>query len=288
MRFILKAPEAQIGAIPLAQPYLRPQLREQPPQSHSPFTDACQPARRLQPVITQTRYRLRFSIDCLRRALRWNWRWLSLFIALPGSLASAQGSAIAVAPVTVKMEVGLQFAAVEVSNRGDRPTGIETEVVRVRWVDGREEYESTEDFIVSPPAFRLASQKSRLVRFRFGGMREETEGFYRLFVRQLAEQEGTGNQVNMVFKLGVPIFVAPSVSRPSLTLVKSGVNAGRISNSGNVTLTLSQVEGERCHGETHKLAVRLAPQQSVAISPKIHACATLVQTDRGPVPLSSP
>ena len=59
--------------------------------------------------------------------------------------------------------------------------------MRVSWVDGKEQYEATQDFVVSPPSFRLGPEKSRMVRFKYSGTRQNVEGFYRLFVRQLPE-----------------------------------------------------------------------------------------------------
>jgi fimbrial chaperone protein len=209
-------------------------------------------------------------------------------MACCAGLAGAQAIPIAVAPVVIKMDIATQFSAVEVGNRGDQATGIEAEIVRVRWVNGREEYEPTKDFLVSPPAFLLPAHKSRLVRFRFGNTRDDSEGFYRLFVRQLAEQEGPANQINMVFKLGVPIFVAPLVSRPALALFDGGISGTQVKNSGNVTLTLSQLDGEKCSEGPLKMMVRLAPDQTIALLPAMQKCVTRALTDRGTLPLSTP
>lgn len=200
--------------------------------------------------------------------------------------AGAEGIPIAVAPVMVKMDTATEYSAVDVSNRGDRATGIEVEVVRVRWVDGREHYEPTSDFVVSPPTFLLAGQKSRLIRFRYTGARQETEGFFRLFIRQLPQAQTAVNQINMVFNLGVPVFVAPATSRPELEAASTGGDAAELKNTGNVTLTLSQLEGAACTEGPHKLLARLAPGQTLKVKATSLQCATNVQTDRGPMALT--
>ena len=210
-------------------------------------------------------------------------RWaLAGALLLPMAVMAAGSVPLAVAPVTVKMDTATEYGAVEVSNRGDSPTGVEIEILRVRWVDGQEEYEPTSDFVVSPAAFRIAAGKSRMVRFRYAAARQATEGFYRLFIRQLPENR-PDNQISMVFNIGVPVFIAPSAARPELAVaVRSG--AGEVSelhNTGNVTLKVLQLEGENCPEGVHKLVARIFPAQKLPLEAGVSRCATGAQTDRG-------
>lgn len=217
------------------------------------------------------------------RPARPGWRLAVLGLLLPCAMAGAAGSIpIAVAPVSVKLDTASEYAAVEVSNRGDQATGIEIEVMRVKWVDGQEQYEPTKDFVVSPPAFRIQPAKGRMVRFRYTGGRDEVEGFYRLFIRQLPEDLGP-NQVTMVFNLGVPVFIAPLTSRPALAIA-----ATELRNTGNVTLSISELESAGCPDGPQKLQVRLAPQQKLALKNDLTRCASAAQTDRGVIPLAKP
>ena len=193
---------------------------------------------------------------------------------------------LSVSPVVVRMALATEFAGVSVNNRGDEATGIEVEVLRVRWLEGREQYEATRDFLISPPSFRLQAKKDRLVRFRYSGNRQDSEGFYRLFIRQLPEGMST-NQINMVVSLGVPIFVAPLTSRPALTIVRSAADgaAATLRNTGNVTLNVLQFEGENCLSAMQSLPLRISPEQDVLLKPDDARCATSARTDRGLIPL---
>lgn len=218
-------------------------------------------------------------------------RWLiacSLLLPVP-VLPAATGIPIAVAPVTIKLDTATEFAAVEVSNRGEQATGIEVEVVRVQWVEGQEQYEPTKDFVVSPPAFRLPAGKSRMVRFRYAGPRQDTEGFYRLFIRQLPE-EVSASQINMVVNLGVPIFVAPVIARPGLVIagLAGATKTSELRNTGNVTLNVLQLEGKNCPEGPQKLLARLSPEQKLMLKTDLSQCATGVHTDRGLIPLRTP
>ena len=194
---------------------------------------------------------------------------------------------IAVAPVIVKMDSQAEFSAIEVSNRGKRATSLEVEMLQVRWVDGREQYEATRDFTVSPPVFRLQEGKGRMVRFRYAGPRRETEGFYRLFVRQLPE-EVVGNQISMVFNLGVPIFVAPLTSRLALSMHKPSGRPPELHNTGNVTLTVLELEGASCARGAQQVMVRISPAQKLVLKNLSAQCATSARTDRGLIQLDTP
>lgn len=219
------------------------------------------------------------GVDMMLRRL-----WpLAIGLLMPFAAVHAQGSIpIAVAPVSVKMDTATEYGSVEVSNRGEQATGVEIEVMRVIWVDGQEKYLPTKDFVVSPPAFRIQPSKGRAVRFRYTGAREDTEGFYRLFVRQLPESLGD-NQVSMVFNLGVPVFIAPITSRPALVMAPN-----ELRNTGNVTLSVSQVDGQGCPDLPQKVQARIAPQQKLAFKTDLSKCATAVQTDRGLITLAAP
>lgn len=222
--------------------------------------------------------RLRSGVACMVIAV----------LTCPAFGQVAGGIPIAVAPVIVKMNLLEEFSSIEVSNRGGRPTSVEIEVVRVSWAEGREKYEPTTDFTLSPPVFRMQAGKSRTVRFKYDAQRHETEGFYRLFVHQLPE-EISGNQVNLVFKLGVPIFVAPLTSQPALSLHPATIQ-GRLSelhNTGNVTLTVVELEGQGCPTGPQKVMVRLSPSQKSVLRDVATACITSARTDQGVIQLTT-
>lgn len=188
----------------------------------------------------------------------------------------------------VKMDTATDFSSIEVSNRGDRPTGVELELLKVTWIDGQETYTPTQDFIVSPPAFRIQPGKGRMVRFRYTAARHPVEGFYRLFVRQLLEETGNG-QINMVFNLGVPIFIAPLISTPAIAIAKAAQpDELELRNTGNVTLTLLQLEGAACPTGPRKLVARLSPEQKLVVKSDALNCFSSVRTDRGPIELARP
>ena len=213
------------------------------------------------------------------------------------------GMPIAVAPVVVKLDKATDFSSVEVFNRGTLATGIEVEVLKVKWQDGNEQYEASNDFVVSPPAFRVAGEKSRMVRFHYSGQRQNMEGFYRLFIRQLPEASST-SQVEMVFNIGIPIFIAPLSAKPQLSISNSAssgmtgmtvagttaanATTAELRNTGHVTLTVFELEGTSCAGGPQKVAARISPAQKFTLPTDLSRCATAARTDSGRIPLTPP
>ena len=223
-----------------------------------------------------------------------------LLLACVYALNATAGMPIAVAPVVVKLDKATDFSSVEVFNRGTLATGIEVEVLKVKWQDGSEQYEASNDFVVSPPAFRVAGEKSRMVRFHYSGQRQNMEGFYRLFIRQLPEASST-SQVEMVFNIGIPIFIAPLSAQPQLSISSSAssgmtvagtraanATTAELRNTGNVTLTVFELEGTSCAGGPQKVVARISPAQKFTLQTDLSRCATAARTDSGRIPLTPP
>lgn len=207
-------------------------------------------------------------------------------LLLPAAMAvRAQSMPLAVSPVVIHLEAGTDYGQIDIGNRGDAATGMEVEVVRMRWDGNAEAYEPTRDFIITPPAFRLDSGKNRLLRFRYAGVRGEDEAAYRIFIRQLPEGSTVAGGVGMVVKVGVPVFVLPRSPRPALAL-SAGDNP-QLRNTGNVTLTVRELVGAGCPGEPFKVGQRLFPGQARSLAGRPLACVSNAQTDRGPVALAA-
>lgn len=220
-----------------------------------------------------------------RRLLAWLGYGGAMLLSASASVVAAN-LPIAVSPVMIKLNTSTEFSAVLIGNRGDEATGIEVEIMRVQWIDGKEQYQPTQDFTVSPPTFRLSGKKERLVRFRYAGARHDTEDFFRMFIRQLPE-ETAPSKIDMVVSLAVPIFVAPVASHAALavTSMAAAGNGHALRNSGNTTLTILKFSGTSCPQSAQKLVPRLSPGQQAALDTEIALCATSVQTDQGWIPL---
>ncbi len=93
----------------------------------------------------------------------------------------------------------------------------------------------------------------------------------------------------MVFKLGVPIFIAPLSPRPSLMLVRSTGpdRPPELHNTGNVTLTVVELDGQGCPAGPQKVLARLSPEQKLVLRDSVMSCTTSARTDLGVVQLTA-
>lgn len=190
---------------------------------------------------------------------------------------------ISVSPVSVKLDAATEVGNLRVGNPGDTSAAVEVEVVRVKiQPGGQEQYEPASEFLITPPAFKLPPGETRLLRFRHTGKRTAMEGVYRIFVRQLPDRSGTG--ISFAVNIGVPVFVAPTTSQPALALLPLPQGA-QLRNSGNVTVTVQQLEGAGCT-EPVKVSARLFPQQTVMVPAVPANCALTAQSDKGSIPLT--
>ncbi|MBX3653404.1 MAG: molecular chaperone [Ramlibacter sp.] len=210
---------------------------------------------------------------------------LSAFMAGAGGT----GSPLAVSPVYIKLDGPQDHGTLLVANNGETSIGIEVEVVRTAWGPGREVYQPSTDFVLSPPVFRLAGGKSRLLRFRYVGTRTAAENSYRFFVRQIPEEgppaDGT---LRFAITLGIPVTVPAMAPHPALKFVEHAGIRG-IKNVGNVSLSVKTVGSAGCASEL-PLGKRLLPEQehplAPAPTPAPRECNWLARTDRGDIAIS--
>lgn len=134
----------------------------------------------------------------------------ALILGGGGALAAA---ATSISPVIVDVP-SQGRAMVTVRNHHVRETLYQVTVMDWQVVDGVDRYAVTQDFIASPPLFKLAPSASQIVRIGFRNpARQPVEQAYRLVLTEVprpgdaAEVEGV---VDFALQYLLPVFVAPS------------------------------------------------------------------------------
>lgn len=146
----------------------------------------------------------------------------AVFILGGGAVLAASSASTSITPVII--DVPSQGRAV-VTVRNDHEREMLYQVTVMDWhvVDGLDRYAITQDFIASPPLFKLASSASQVVRIGFRSpARQPVEQAYRLVLAEVprpgnaAEVEGV---VDFAVQYLLPVFVAPSgtAANPSLS-----------------------------------------------------------------------
>lgn len=174
--------------------------------------------------------------------------------------AGPAAGGISVSPVRVDLGAAQRSAALTIIN-GDVERFVQVEALRWRRSENEDHYTPADELIVNPPLFKLAPGAKQVVRLGLtepAGARAD-ERAYRVYFQDVPQETaaaGSGTHLQMVLRLGVPVFVAPDVVRPQLHW-----SAGRtvdgfrlvLQNRGNV------------HARLTDLAVRV-PAESAPIA----------------------
>jgi fimbrial chaperone protein len=166
-------------------------------------------------------------------------RWLLL--ALLACAAGARAGSFGVTPTRLDFDRGVRSGLIEVSNDDERKLGFQARLYE--WsqdADGKDRYAESQDLIFFPQIFTVNPGEKRVIRV---GMKAPValpaEKSYRLYIEEIpdASVAGTGTEVKVVLRFGVPIFVAPAAPKKSFALVSAQPMPGkvvvRIRNDGN-------------------------------------------------------
>jgi len=118
-------------------------------------------------------------------------------------------------------------------------------------IDGKDVYEETRGFIVSPPIFTVAPGARQIVRIALRGAPPKTaEQAFRLVfreVRQAEEAVGEGPSFRIALGMNIPMYVAPiggKASPQSKFSADGGADGApriRVANEGNGNLRLANL-----------------------------------------------
>jgi fimbrial chaperone protein len=154
--------------------------------------------------------------------------WLGLLGLTIASISQAQASgpmaqsngSVSVSPVLIDLATG-ERTAITLRNNRNRDVFYQVSVLRWSQENGQDRYDSTDDFIASPPLFTLAAGLSQAVRM---GFRQPTEApnerAYRVILTEVPpaiDQPSNGSQIQWAMQYAIPVFVAgstPTVPSP--------------------------------------------------------------------------
>lgn len=179
-----------------------------------------------------------------------NLRILLRSLALLG-LALGQAEVFAgnfrLSPVQVFLGDGSGSALVTVYNESSAP--VRFQITASDWAqdsNGEMRLVPTTDVLFFPKLLEVPSGGQRNVRVAVSTRPNEAELTYRIFFDELppAPVPGEGAKVNVITKMGVPVFVTPKGARPDVT-VEGTVSAGKIlvdvKNRGTSHVSLQEV-----------------------------------------------
>lgn len=148
-------------------------------------------------------------------------------------------------------------------NVGKEP--VRLEVQATRWTqspDGQLETAATDELVVFPPLLTLAPGEERNLRVGTTARPGAAERSYRVFLQELPppEKPGERQQVRVLSRLGLPVFLAPErrTSRAELTglQVEGGKARFTLRNGGSVRLRPAEVRLTAGGADGHTLFAR--------------------------------
>lgn len=176
-----------------------------------------------------------------------NWLALALLCVALDGLAATFG----LTPMRVALSSASPTGIVTVNNSGDAPLTVQVQPLAWSQPGGKDLYEETRAFIVSPPIFTIPPGGAQIVRVALRGQpAANVEQSYRLVFREVpaAEEASTDRALfHIALNMDIPMFVAPATGTAA-PVADFGFDAGaggpprlRIGNKGNANLRLADL-----------------------------------------------
>nr|WP_298249646.1 molecular chaperone [uncultured Halomonas sp.] len=164
-----------------------------------------------------------------------------------------QAASLSVNPVRVSLDGSDSVSSLTLTNQGQDSVVMQASVNAWSIRGNEEHYEPTEALIVSPPVFEVAPGKSQIVRVGLRNTEPQAiEQSFRVFLEQSPVAPGDGDaaegplQLQVMLRLGIPVFVAPDVATKREVLWRTERLAdGRLRvvaiNEGNAHVKVSRL-----------------------------------------------
>jgi fimbrial chaperone protein len=171
----------------------------------------------------------------------------------------AAASQFTVNPTRVELSARLTSAVVSLRNDGHTP--IRVQVKTHAWtqtLDGQMQLDPTDDVVVFPTLVTLNPGEERRLRVAVTAKPADVERTYRLFLEELPppKTESTASGVQVLTRVGIPVFLAAVAPATHAGLSDVGVTAGtlhfQVDNLGNTHFVPERVRvrGVSASGQT--------------------------------------
>lgn len=183
-------------------------------------------------------------------------RSLRTFIALTAlgllmQAGSLPASAFKVTPIRVSFNSRSASTLLTLSNESDQ--ALRFQISAFAWTQdasGEMKLTPTEDIVFFPTLVTLQPKEDKKVRVATTAAASDVEKTFRLFFEELPPLEkansGSGAQVRILTKMGVPIFVTPAKVKEEAKIDGIRVDGGKvcfdIRNTGNVHFAVQKVK----------------------------------------------
>ncbi len=178
-----------------------------------------------------------------------SWLVIVAFVALT---PLAEAAEFTINPLLVRLD--RTSRASEIVVRNDDRVPLRMQVQAMNWrqdADGRDQYEPADGLLYFPRAMEIPAGDSRVIRLGVKAAPVSKEESFRVFVEELphptaAGTVASGTSLQVVLRVGVPVFVAPVQVDRKGEIVRLGLTGSMaewvVANTGNVHLRAERVE----------------------------------------------
>lgn len=184
-----------------------------------------------------------------------------------GLMAPLARAGLSISPPGLELRPGQQTAELRVSNDGEQAVSIQASLARwTQDAEGRDTESDSRDFVLYPKVFQVEPGKDQVLRVgRLPGApgNGDTEIAYRLTLRELPVDRGTGSGVGVLLRLRLPVWLLPlklqrdwSVEAPVAVARPAGPPrlGATVRNRGNGRLRLAEVVYQSLDADGRRLA----------------------------------
>jgi fimbrial chaperone protein len=160
-------------------------------------------------------------------------------------------------PIRIYFDGSSKTNILSITNNSDE--NIAVQLRAYKWSQnekGENTYDLTKDIVFFPKIANIKKGEKKIVRLGTRIPQGQQEKTYRLYIEEIPDRKKTDNTaVNIVMKVGVPIFLAPVTAQPKGLVREMNLDKGsfhaRLINEGNVHFILRSinVSGHNDSGE---------------------------------------
>jgi fimbrial chaperone protein len=177
---------------------------------------------------------------------------LAALVALSVVSTAASAGEFVILPLRVSLDRSTRATEIVVRNEDKVPLRMQVEGMSWRQdASGKDVYEPAEGLLYFPRSMEIPPGESRIVRVGVKAAPVTREETYRLFIEELpsvlaTSTAGQGASLQVLLRVGVPVFVAPAQPDRRLESVRLQREGRRVewvvSNPGNVYVRAEQAE----------------------------------------------
>jgi fimbrial chaperone protein len=176
--------------------------------------------------------------------------WLGL-VALTGLVSGIEAAEFSINPLQVRLDRANR--ASEILVRNDDKVPLRMQVQAMSWhqdAEGQDQYEPAEGLLYFPRAMEIPPKDARIIRVGVKAAPVTLEQTFRVFVEELppagrAAERPPGASLQVLLRVGVPVFVAPAQPVRKADIIRLEVRGATaewvVANTGNVHLRSEQV-----------------------------------------------